>query len=372
MATTGAGTGPQEGGARRRRWSFPIGRVLGIPLRVHVTFLLIVVLFWAGSTAPGGLGLASGMLWLVLIFASVTVHELSHSVVARSRGIGVAGIVLLPIGGVSEMEDLPEDPADEFAVAVVGPLASIVLAAGAALAALATGAPLVPPDLTGGALLPRLAWFNVLVGLFNLLPAFPLDGGRVLRALLERRHDLERATRLAASAGRSLAVAMAVVGVFFDPWLLVIGIFVYFGASAEEAGTVVHARLAGLRVRDVMVAEPIVVEASTPLWQVSVEARHTFQRSFPVVDGGRYVGMIPEAALAEPRTRLAGDVADAGVPVLAPDQELEGDALPVATRSDSRALPVLEGDEVVGLLAVEDLERLLRRGSPPAPRGSRA
>ena len=227
---------------RASRWSLPIVRVAGIEIRIHATFLILVALFAFGSSARGGPGVVGGLLWLALIAACVVVHELAHSIVAIHRGATVREIVLLPIGGVSKLENLPETPRDEFAIAIAGPLASFGIAAlGAAIAGL-FGQSLLPVDLYGGPILHKVVWFNLIVGAFNLLPAFPLDGGRVLRSLLERRFDLERATRQAARIGRIVALAMMAIGLFADWWLVFIGVFVYFGAAAEEAATIVHIR----------------------------------------------------------------------------------------------------------------------------------
>ncbi len=235
----------------------------GIDIRLHFTFLLLVALFAVASSGPDGPGLVLGLLWLATIFACVVVHELAHSLVARRRGATVQDIVLLPIGGISRLENLPESPKDELIIAIVGPLASAALALAAGLVTVVVGTSLLPLDLATGPFLARLAWFNVLVAGFNLLPAFPLDGGRVFRALLERRYDLERATHLAARVGRSLAAALMAVGLWVNLWFSIIGVFVYFGANAEELATAVHLRLRGARVRDIMLLDPVVLDPST-------------------------------------------------------------------------------------------------------------
>jgi Zn-dependent protease len=242
--------------------------VAGIRIRVHLSFLLLVALFVLVAPDPGLVGAAASVGWLLAVFACVLVHELAHCVVARARGGEVEEILLFPLGGVSKLHHLPESPRDEYAIAIAGPLTSIGLGLGAALLCVATGRSLLSVDFVTGAWLVRLAWLNLILGVFNLLPAFPLDGGRVLRSRLERTHDLESATHIAAHMGRVLAVVLMVVGVFFDIWLTLIGIFVYFGATAEEAGTIVHARLRGHRVREAM---QVVANAPAPP-EVSVDA----------------------------------------------------------------------------------------------------
>lgn len=217
---------------RPRRGSLALGRVAGVPLRVHwsFAFLVALVVVTAGSTAA----LVAELVWVVAVFASVVVHEVAHCVVARHRGAVVVDILLLPIGGLSEFDRLPDAPADELAVAAVGPLTSLGLGAGLAVLAVVAGSRMWPPTLFAGAWLARLAWLNVLLGLFNLLPALPMDGGRVLRAALARRRPRPQATELAVRLARLLAIGMVVVGLAVNLWLVLIGVFVFLGAGAEE------------------------------------------------------------------------------------------------------------------------------------------
>jgi Zn-dependent protease len=247
---------------RRPRWSFPLVRVAGIEIRVHVTFFLLVPLFaWAGTQA-GGPGVVGALVWLVVIFGCVVLHEFGHCFVARRRGVNVHEIDLLPIGGVSKLERLPERGRDEFAIAIAGPAVSGAIAAACALVAIAAAIPMTPIDWFGGPIVPRLMWFNLVIGAFNLLPAFPLDGGRVFRSLLERTHTLEEATRIATRLGRRLAVAMGVVGLLVSPLLVFVAVFIYFGAAAEEAATIIHLRLERRTVGDVMARDLRAVEVA--------------------------------------------------------------------------------------------------------------
>jgi Zn-dependent protease len=356
--------------AAPRRWSFPIARIAGIEIRVHVTFFVLVALFVVAGTAPKGPGVVSALGWLVLIFASVVFHELAHCLVGRRHGAVVHEIDLLPIGGVSRLEHLPETPSDELAMAIAGPLASAALGIAAGCAAILVSQHLTPIDLVRGPILPRLAFVNLLLAAFNMLPAFPLDGGRVLRALLERRYDLERATRIAATTGRAFAVALVVVGVFVDFWLLLIGVFVYFGADVEERATLIHLRLTGRRVSDAMVLDPTVIDAATPLPDLRQLVRRVPQRAFPVVVDGRLVGLVDVASItfASDRAR-AGDVALTDVEVLAPNADLEA-SLPALEGSRVGANAVVHGERVVGLLRVEDVDRITRDRFPD-PRRTR-
>ena len=239
-----------------RRAGWTIARVAGIPVRMHASFLILVGLALLGFFGPP----VDGLVWIAIVFSSIVVHELGHATVARRRGLVVRDIVLLPIGGASEIEGLDDDAGRELGVAIAGPLTSIGVAVVGGAAILAGRGSLGSPSLTGGPIADRVVWLNVMLAAFNLLPALPMDGGRVLRALLARRAGYPSATRTAALVSRRLAGVMAVIGLLFMPWLLLIAAFVYVGARAEEAATVAHERLAGLSVRDVMIpiADPSV------------------------------------------------------------------------------------------------------------------
>lgn len=337
-----------------------IARIGGIDIRVHPLMLVLVALVALDGATAGPGGVWDGVSWLVLVFSCVLVHELAHSVVARRLHVGVRDIVLLPIGGVSEMERLPERPGDELRIAAAGPLTSTALAVAAASLNGLTGGHLFPVDFANGSFLHRLAWFNAVLAGFNLLPAFPLDGGRVLRAALSLRSSLEPATRTAARVGRALALAMGAVGVVANLWLLLIAVFVYVGATAEEAATRAHVRLRGRRVGDVMVAHPICVPAAMPVADVVALERQTAQREFPVVSAaGAYLGMVPAPVLdAAPPLSPVGDHALA-VPALRPDEDLEAAAERLGELRAAAAAVEEEGGRVVGLLRMDDVAALL-------------
>lgn len=359
-ASTPAAQGRQPGTDRTRRSSLSLGRVHGIEIRVHASFWLLVLLVVAGSSAEGGGAVLGALGWLAAIFGSVLLHELAHSVVATSRGGRVRGIVLLPIGGVSQLERMVLTPRDEFAMAAAGPLTSLALAFTAALLAIATGADLARTSLVSGPLLLRFAAVNAMLGAFNLLPAFPLDGGRLLRAALERRRPLEEATAIAASVGRSLAVVMGAVGIVMDLWLVIIAVFVWVGAGAEEASTLLHARLR--RVLAGAVAHPVVVvEAVTPAHVAAAAAAGEGCRDVVVIDdGGAVVGVASIEAL------VMADAAESASAIAVP-----GDAtLDASTPMDPDGLEVIVGKShvvvadhgaIVGVMRPRDVERVAAR-----------
>jgi Zn-dependent protease len=337
----------------------PIGRVAGIEIRLHWTFFLLVALLAVATTDPQSPGVVSLTAWLVLVFGSVVAHELSHCFVGRTRGVVVHEILLLPIGGISKLENLPDTPSDELAIAIAGPAASAGLAVLAGCVALLLDVRMLPIDLVDGAFVARLFWFNVIVAAFNLLPAFPLDGGRVLRALLERRYDLERATRVAATFGRTVAIVMIVAGIFFDLWLTIVGVFVYFGASAEEASTIVHLRLSGHRVSEVMLLEPVTVEPNTPAAELRELLRRSAQRVFPVLGATGFEGMVDAPVIMRAATgETAAELADRDAPIVGPADSLEDDLTPLVG-THARALAVVEHGHVVGVVRLEDVQHLV-------------
>jgi Zn-dependent protease len=221
---------------------------------MHPTFLVLVALAALGMFGPP----LDGLVWLAVLFGSVITHELAHCVVARRLGLHVRDIVLLPIGGASEIDGLEDDPSRELWVAVAGPVSSFLLAGAIAAGIAVGGGTLRLSSLVDGPLVSRAMIANVVLGAFNLVPALPMDGGRMLRAVLARRVGHAVATQRAAALGRRLAIVMGIIGALFVPWLLLIAVFVYFSARAEATGAILHARLAGLRVRDLMtpIADP--------------------------------------------------------------------------------------------------------------------
>ncbi len=216
------------------RWSFEIARVAGIRVRVHFTFLLLLAWLGAGYYRVGGSGAAiGGVFFMLLLFGCVLLHEFRHAIAAKAFGIRTPDITLLPIGGVARMERMPERPAQELIVALAGPAVNVMIVLG--ILSVAGAQNLFDSDaLTNDNLLARLFTINLVLILFNMLPAFPMDGGRVLRALLALRLPHVRATRIAAKIGRACAVLFGLVGLFFShPMLLLIAVFIYSGATQE-------------------------------------------------------------------------------------------------------------------------------------------
>jgi Zn-dependent protease/CBS domain-containing protein len=234
------------------RYSFKIGSVWGIPIELHITFILLIAAVFVLSYPQFYLFFIILFLFLFVVF-----HELAHSIIARHYGIKVRKIILYPIGGVSEIEEIPDNPSQEWRMAVAGPLTSLVLGVTLLIISLVISPQLISKIVAFGVtgnLLFDLATLNIFLGLFNLIPAFPMDGGRVFRALLAERMKYSDATRYAVYIGKIFGIAMVVLGFLIPSYflLILVGIFVYIGASEEAEQTIISTTLAGVRVKDVM------------------------------------------------------------------------------------------------------------------------
>ncbi len=237
------------------RYSFKIASAWGIPIELHITFILLIVAVLILSIPTQQFYTFFIVLFL---FVFVVFHELAHSVVARHYGIKVRKIILYPIGGVSEIEEIPDNPSQEWRMAIAGPLTSVVLGVlllGVSLVVLQQTFTIYTFTTITGNFVTDLATLNILLGAFNLIPAFPMDGGRVFRALLAERLKYSDATRYAVYLGKIFGIAMVLIGFLFNFLLILVGIFVYIGASEEAEQTIVSTTLAGVRVKDVMQSE---------------------------------------------------------------------------------------------------------------------
>ena len=344
-------------------WAPRLGRVLGIEVRVHLTFLLLLGFIGFAHWLPERSAAAawSGVLFFSLLFVCVLLHELGHALAARQFGIKTKDITLLPIGGVARLERMPEKPAQELWVALAGPLVNVVIAAGLLAWLLLRGGEL---SLAWGdpsrSLLERLLAANVFLVLFNLLPAFPMDGGRVLRALLAVRLPYARATRIAARIGQGMAVVFGFAGLFTNPFLILIALFVWIGAAEEANAAEIKSSFAGVPVREAMLTEFQAVAPEETLGDLARRILAGTQQDFPVVDGqGRLVGLVTREHLFH-ALREQGDaqwVAQTMVtefPSTSPGEMLEH----VFTRMHAAGcgtLPVLLDGRLVGLLTAENI-----------------
>jgi Zn-dependent protease len=348
------------------KWSFKIGRILGIDVFLHTTFLIVLAFIaFAHWTTHGSLAaVISGVGFFLALFTCVLLHEYGHALAARHFGIGTRDITLLPIGGVARLERMPDKPIQELWVALAGPAVNVIIAAGLAAWLTLTGSwePFGALSTTGGGVAERLLAVNVGLVLFNMIPAFPMDGGRVLRALLALQMEYARATRIAATIGRGFAVVFGFVGMFSNPFLLFIAIFLWIGATQEVAATDAKATIGGLPLREAMLTDFRTLAPEDTLGDVAERLIEGSQQDFPVLDGGHVVGVLTQSRLFEALREHGewtpvGEVMEHDFRTATPDQNIE-DVL-FDGKSAGAVIPVVRSGKIVGLLTAENVGELL-------------
>ncbi|MHC1592499.1 MAG: CBS domain-containing protein [Methermicoccaceae archaeon] len=366
--------------------SYEIVKIWGIPVRIHITFLLVLPLFAVVFSMEPVFGFGGfpsellkymfGTVAAVLLFVSVLLHEFGHSIVAMRYGSNISNITLFLFGGVSQIENMPEKPEEEAKMAFVGPLVSFVL--GALFLTVWAGTQLLfaPPGIESGSLsgaLTRLmlllGYLNVLLGAFNLIPAFPMDGGRILRAYFAKRLSYVEATRRAANVGKLLAIVMGIFGFFFNIWLVLIALFVYIGASEEESATHVSTTLKDVIVDDLMTGELVYASRESTVSQLLDKMFETKHMGYPVSKGGQsgrlpladVVGIVTfhDVRKVAPRDRdalLVKDIMTHTV-ITIPRDAHAIEALKSLKEHGIGRLLVVDNDMVVGIISKSDLVR---------------
>lgn len=350
-------------------WSWKMGRMFGIDVYVHATFA--VFLGWVALSTylrtHESAEMVVGVLSMLAVFGSVVLHELGHALTARRFGIKTRDITLLPIGGVARMERMPEKPWQEFLVALAGPAVNVVIAAVLLVGLTVAGATLVP-DLANArgmdSFVARLLWVNVGLAIFNLVPAFPMDGGRALRALLALRGDYVAATRLAARLGQGIALLFGVLGVLYNPILVFIALFVWIGAASEAMGVEMKAALHGIPTRTAMQTEFHILSADATLGDAVRSLLAGSQVDFPVVGhDGQVLGVLTRSGLIK---GLADKGAEHRVSevmdrrfVIAHPYEMLDVALARLEDLECRSLPVVADGRVVGMLTPDNVSELM-------------
>ena len=348
-----------------KSWSIPVGRIFGVDLRVHVTFVLLLLFVWFTDTVSGGTkGAVRGLLLVAIVFASVVLHELGHAILAIRYGLRVRSIVLLPIGGITLMEDPAEassDPARELRLAAVGPMVNLVLGVVASLVILTLypQARLFDQPLIVSANLPRsFAWANLFLGAFNLLPAYPLDGGRALRAWFAERLDHVSATRRAISISQFFAMLMIFAGAVWNTWFMLIGIFLFFGAMLEDRSAVFQAVTEHVHMEDVMLTDFLTLSPADTLENALEKSLHSLQDDFPVVRGNDMVGIISRQRIMESlRSQGNGYIQAAMTRIsqVASRTDTLANVLAKAGRSGISLIPVVDGESLVGIVTMQNL-----------------
>jgi Zn-dependent protease/CBS domain-containing protein len=347
--------------------SWRIGRIAGIDVYVHPTFLILLAWvalahYLAHGSPAEALG---GVVFILALFGIVVLHELGHALTARRFGIRTRDITLLPIGGVARLERIPEVPWQELLVALAGPAVNVVIAA-AIYVGLMLGRGLAPVGEAlnvGGGFVQQMFWVNVSLVVFNMVPAFPMDGGRVLRALLAMRYDYVRATQAAVVIGQGIAMLFGLLGLFVNPLLIFIALFVWL-AGAQEAGLVtVRSALAGIPVMRVMITDFRALHPADPLSRAVGYVVAGFQQDFPVVEGDRLVGVLARNDLATALGRHGPETPVAEVMqqefVTADPREMVQVAFERLQVGHCRTLPVVKHGRLLGLLTADNLAEVL-------------
>jgi Zn-dependent protease len=348
------------------KWSFKLGRFLGIDVHIHLTFLLLLAFIGATHWMAGQTLAAAftGVLFFVLLFVCVLLHEYGHALMARRFGIGTRDITLLPFGGVAHLEKMPRKPSQELWVALAGPAVNVVIAIvlAAWLTLTGTWEPISALGPTEGNMIERLLAVNVGLVMFNMLPAFPMDGGRVLHALLAMKLDYTRATSIAATVGKCMAVVFAILGLMGNPMLMIIAFFVWMGATQEAGAVRMKSSFNGVTVREAMLTDFMSLTPTATLGDVSRLILAGSQQDFPVVENGRVVGMLlsedifaaikvhPADTSVEQVMRTEFDTLEEG--------EMLDEALGQLRHEEGLTVPVMRKGVISGLLTAENLSEL--------------
>ena len=367
-------------------WSLRLGRIAGIPIFVHWTFLVLLAWLVYGHYRAGddAARTVEGVGFVLSIFGCVVLHELGHALAARRYGVPTADITLLPIGGVARLQRIPEHPLEELVVAVAGPLVNVAIVA--LLLAIGVRFPgtLAEGDdhfLVANEFLTKLLSVNAFLVLFNLLPAFPMDGGRVLRALLALKLDYARATRIAASVGQVMAIGFVFLGLRGSPMLLLIALFVWIGAEGEARMVQERVTLRNISVRAAMLTDYKILNPSSTLGQAAEALLAGTQQDFPVMGEGQPDRLLTRPALMAALAAEGRDAAVAGAELRPLGQVAAGDPLgPALVRLRDEGeicLEVVEDGRPIGLLTAENIGELLMvraalaeadAAGPPSPR----
>lgn len=352
-----------------RNWSIPVGRLFGIEIRIHLTFLfLLVFVLSTEATAQDPTAMLRGLALVGIIFGSVILHELGHALVARGSGIPAKGIILLPIGGITVLDEahaIP-DPINawkrDIRIAVAGPLVNLAIAGLSALIlviAIPGFSLMARPLMHSSALLRSIVWANVYLGLFNLLPAYPMDGGRALRAIFSRRVDIVQATQRAVRIGHVFSILFMMVGMLMSNWWLVmLGFFLFVGAQLEERSAVFQSVLQSVRLEEVMLTDFATLSPADTLEDALEKAVHTLQDDFPVVRGSDMVGVISKQKILE-ALRAEGNgyvqaVMNRIFDVAAKQESLASAFRKLSARNLS-IIPVVDEQHLIGIVTLQNL-----------------
>lgn len=348
-------------------WSFRLGRFAGIDVYVHVTFFLLLGFiglsaYWNSGTLASAV---EGVAYIMVLFGSVLLHEYGHSLTARRYNIQTRDITLYPIGGVARLERMPDKPVQELWVALAGPAVNVVIAAVLFGILLFTGGltPLSQLGIVDGPFWERVMYANISLVLFNLIPAFPMDGGRVLRAILAMNIDYVRATQIAAMLGQGAALVFGFIGLFTNPMLVFIAFFIWMAASQEATAVQMKSAMGGIPVNRAMLTDFRTVSQYDPLLRVTDLVIGSAQEDFPVVDEGQVVGVLTRRDLltALAQRGIGGRVADVMQRQFytADMRDMLEPLFMQMQAAQARIVPVMNSGQLVGLLTLENIGEFL-------------
>jgi Zn-dependent protease/CBS domain-containing protein len=354
-----------------RSWSIPVGRVFGVDVRIHLTFFILpMFIFWTEYAAHQGSANGPRDLALVgIILASVVAHECGHIFAARRVGLIPKAVILLPLTGValydeSRVEKL--QPAGsvwkrDVRLALIGPLLSLALACLTAVVVVASGHGTDLwkwPFLQAGKLSCSLVWANLYLAIFNLMPAYPLDGGRILRAFFSRKLDAASATRRAVSISNAIAMVLMLAGLFSDSWLTMVGVIVFSAAQLEERALVFQSVLDNVRLEEVMLTDFATLSPADTLEDALEKAVHSLQDDFPVVRGSDMVGVISKQRILDALRAEGNGYVQAVMNKIfevSLRQDSLGSAFRKLTARNSSIIPVVEDQRLIGIVTLQNL-----------------
>ena len=352
-----------------RTWSIPIGRIAGVEFRIHLAFLFLVMFIMLVAVEPKeGVGAMHGLALSGIVLMAVLAHEIGHLIVAQKRGHLPRGVMLLPIGGVALYEsadvESPERSTDEILMALAGPVTSLLLG-GVAMVTLLLVHPEAPlfarPFITPGDTMRSVVWVNIFLGGLNLIPAYPLDGGRVLRALLlrssDRDMDFRSATRRVVNMGQVFATFLIFAGIW-NTWLMLVGFFLFVAVQIEDRSLLFHSVIEDVKLEEIMLTDFSTLSPADTLQDALEKAVHSLQDDFPVIRGADMVGVINRQAIL----KALHDQGNGYV------QSAMQKAFEIGSRSDSLAaafrkitaqnatlIPVVEQNRLVGIVTLQNL-----------------
>ena len=353
-----------------RTWSISFGTINGVAIRLHFTFFLLAIFVIAGSLEANGGGSTRGLALVFLIFFSVLLHEVGHLLVCFSRGIKPKAVMLLPIGGVQIRDtrdlDSKKDARDEMVVALAGPIVSLVIGIIAFCVSLLYFDPhllLAKPYLHAANLVKSAVWTNVLLAAVNLLPAYPLDGGRLLRVLLAwptnqaPRFHFAEATRRCVAIAQVLSTFFLFAGIW-NAWFMLIGISIFIAVQIEDRSTMFHAVVDSVRLEEIMLTEFLTLSPADTLQDALSKAVHTLQDDFPVIRGNDLVGVIDKKGLIE-ALRKDGDGYVQSAMRRVFDVCQRGESLSVAfgkiTGAGATLIPVVDEGRLIGIVTLQNV-----------------